>query len=217
VAGPNARAGRFYHLRRMSHVVVDRLAGCIVELRPLDEADASALLDSITTDEVWAWKPVAQPRTVEEMRALIRDVLIGPSGTRHPLAVIRRADGRMIGSSSLYHVDLEHHRAEIGWTWLARDRWGQGYNEDLNHALLEYCFGPLGLERVQWLADGANLRSQRALERLGFTKEGVLRSHRLRTDGTRGDTAVYALLRKEWPAAAARLQSLIDERTPGPR
>jgi N-acetyltransferase len=188
------------------------LTGRLVVLQPLVSDHAAALLASINHDEVWAWKPVPKPTTVEAMRALIGDVMIGPTGGRHPLVVVRRVDGLVIGSTTLHTRDLKHRSAEIGWTWLDRRCWGQGYNEDMKHALLGYCFGPLGLRRVQWTVDGENFRSQRAVERLGFVKEGTLRSHRVRVDDSRADTVVYSLLAEEWPAAATRLEALIDER-----
>jgi len=174
------------------------------------------LLDSITSDEVWAWKPAPQPCTADEMRSLIHDVLIGPNADRHPFLIRRRSDVRVIGSTSLYNIDPSHLSAEIGWTWLARDCWGRGYNEDMKCALLEYCYGQLKLHRIQWTADGLNLRSQRQLERIGFHKDGVLRSSRVRVDGTRADAVVYSLLIEEWPEAANRLQTLIEERMPTP-
>lgn len=190
------------------------LTGCLVALEPASEDHAAALLASISSEEVWAWKPAPRPSCVEEMRTLLAEVMIGPVGGRHPLVVVRRRDGRVIGSTTLHTLDLTHLSAEIGWTWLERSCWGQGYNEDMKQVLLGYCFGPLGLRRVQWIVDGANLRSQRALERLGVVKEGTLRSHRVRVDQTRADTVVYSLLAEEWPAAALRLQALIDQRAP---
>ncbi len=183
-------------------------------MEPLIDHHVEGLLASITSDEVWAWKPVPKPQSVEEMESLVSTVMIGSSGRRHPLAVIRLADEAVIGSTTLHSIDMTNRSAEIGWTWLDRNCWGQGYNEDIKQALLAYCFGALGLQRVQWTVDGANLRSQRALVRLGFVKEGLLRSHRVRADQTRADTAVYSLLAEEWPAADNRLSELLDQRAP---
>jgi N-acetyltransferase len=78
---------------------------------------------------------------------------------------------------------------------------------------LNTCFGQLNLCRIQWTVDGMNVRSQRALERSGFVREGLLRSHRVRVDLTRADTVVYSVLVDEWPEARTRLQNLIDQRT----
>lgn len=149
------------------------------------------------------------------MRSVISNVMIGASGDRRPFAAVRLSDGVVIGSTTLHHLDLVQLRAEIGWTWLERACWGQGYNEDIKHALLGYCFDALGLCRVEWTVDNLNVRSQRALDRLGFVYEGTLRRHRLRADGTRSDTLVYSLLAEEWPAAATHLEQLIDLRSSG--
>lgn len=190
--------------------------GRLTELRALTPNDAAALLASITSDEVWAWKPVPKPTSVKHMHALIEDVLVGPNGDRYPFSVVRRADRLVIGSTTLHTLDVTNLTAEIGWTWLDRRCWGQGYNEDVKRALLRYCFGPLGLARVQCTVDVANLRSQRSLERIGFIKEGILRSHRVRIDNSRADTVVYSLLAGEWPATDLRIEELINERQ-GPR
>jgi N-acetyltransferase len=110
------------------------LTGRLVRLEPVAPADAEALLATITSAEVWAWKPVPRPTTIQEMRAIIEDVMAaGPD--RLPLRVVRRSDETVIGSTTLHHVDLERCRAEIGWTWLQRDCWGQGFNEDMKHTL----------------------------------------------------------------------------------
>ncbi len=189
------------------------LTGRLVVPKPAAEEHAAALLASTPATE-WAWKPVPKPATVEDMSALLSDVMISPDGGRYPLVVVRRSDDLVIGSTTLHTLDFTQRSVEIGWTWLDQRCWGQGYNEDMKHVLLGYCFGPLRLSRVQWTVDGANLRSQRALERLGFVKEGTLRSHRVRVDKSRADTVVYSLLADEWPEAAVRLKELIDERTP---
>jgi RimJ/RimL family protein N-acetyltransferase len=187
--------------------------GRLVHLRPLLADDAAALFATITSEEVWAWKPDPRPRNVAEMADLMTRVLIGSSSARHPFVVVRLRDGAALGTTTLYDVDMRHGRAEIGWTWLRRDCWGQGYNEDMKWLLLEYCFTSLHLERVQASADRKNVRSQRALERLGFVREGTLRSHRLRVDGTRADTVIFSVLRDEWPALVPRMQNLIDLRS----
>jgi RimJ/RimL family protein N-acetyltransferase len=99
------------------------------------------------------------------------------------------------------------------WTWLARDCWGQGLNEDMKLVVLRYCFEGLGLARVAFRVDNLNTRSQRALTRLGFAYEGALRSHQFRLDGTRRDSLYFSVIASEWPETRARLAMLRDTRT----
>lgn len=137
---------------------------------------------------------------------------LGPSN-RMPLVVVRRSDGRVVGSTQIYDIDVVESRAEIGWTWLARDCWGQGLNEDMKIVVLRICFEVLELARVAFRVDNLNERSQRALTRQGFTFEGTLRSHQFRLDGTRRDSLYLSVLKAEWPDTRARLEVLRDSRS----
>jgi RimJ/RimL family protein N-acetyltransferase len=190
------------------------LHGRIVRLESLTVEHAEPLLLSARDPEVWAWKPVPQPQTIADMRRIITENLMDQgAGTRQPFAVVRLSDEAVVGSTTLFDLDRTNRRVEMGWTWLARSCWGQGYNEDKKRVLLAYCFEHLGLARVAWSADALNVRSNNALERLGFTYEGTLRSHAVRVDGSRRDSVFYSLLADEWPANLQHLHALIDARS----
>lgn len=147
------------------------------------------------------------------MRLVISDFLIGTGSDRQPFLASRVADGRAMGSTTLCDLDRRNQRVEMGWTWQERSTWGQGYNEDQKHLLLEYCFEKPGLRRVAWRVDGLNPRSKAALERLGFVYEGKLRSHQRRPGGTRRDSLCYRLLAEESPAVGPRLLEMVAERS----
>jgi RimJ/RimL family protein N-acetyltransferase len=185
-----------------------RLRGRRVELRPLVVQDAASLLPSVRSEEVWRWKPVPRPTDESQMERLIEEVLTGPNGDRYPFLISSRSGARVLGSTTLHHVDLVEARAEIGWTWLARDYWGQGYNEETKLLLLRHCFETLGLVRVEFTVDDKNWRSLRALERMGFALEGQLRSTGYRLDGSRRDTIVYSVIATDWPSIRRSLQRL---------
>jgi N-acetyltransferase len=186
------------------------LEGRLVRLEPLRPDDAEELFASVSDPEVWRWKLVAQPRSVEELRELIGSVLTGPR--RWSFAVRRRIDGRAIGSTTLGRFDWPNRCVENGFTWLERASWGQGFNEDMKLAVLGHLFDDLGFERVEWQCDGLNVRSAAALERLGFVLEGTHRSRHVRPDGTRRDSLMFSLLRDEWPAVRARIESALADR-----
>jgi len=183
------------------------LEGQLVRLEPLLPEDAADLFASASDPEVWRWKLVAMPASEEDLRDLIQEVLIGPG--RWPFA-IRRADGRVIGSTTLANFDMQHGCVEMGFMWLERAAWGQGCNEDTKRLLLRHCFETVGLHRVEWQCDARNERSIAALHRLGFGPEGVHRSRHVRPDGTRRDSQYFSQLRDEWPACDARLAQLVE-------
>lgn len=188
--------------------------GRLVQLEPLALEHAEALFDSVTGPDEWAWKPVPRPATVSEMRQVLVDNLLDAGdGRREPYVVVRRSDRQVIGSTTLFDMDRKNHRVEMGWTWLTRSCWGQGFNEDMKCVLLAYCFETLAMARVAWSADVLNTRSNNALDRLGFVREGAFRSYNDRIDGSRRDIVWYSLLAEEWPENRQHLQGLIDERS----
>jgi RimJ/RimL family protein N-acetyltransferase len=192
---------------------IPTLTGRLVRLDPLRPDHATVLLATVADPEVWRWKLAPYPSSVAEMREVITDSLIGRGSDRQPFLVSRLVDGRVLGSTTLYELDRRHQRVEMGWTWLERSAWGQGYNEDQKYSLLQYIFETMGLQRVAWRLDSLNLRSKNALERLGFVYEGKLRSHQQRPDGSRRDSLCYSLLAEEWPTIGPRLLKMVMART----
>jgi RimJ/RimL family protein N-acetyltransferase len=187
------------------------LRGRLVALEPLDLTDADALYPSASDPEVWRWKLVERPQTVDDMRTLISETMLGPERQAY---VIRLLDsGRAIGSTTLARFDVTHGRVELGFTWLERACWGQGFNEDSKQLLLDYVFRVLEFDRLELQVDAENGRSQRALERMGCVREGSLRSRHRRPDGSRRDSLMYSVLRNEWPDVEQRLRRLVLERS----
>jgi RimJ/RimL family protein N-acetyltransferase len=124
---------------------------------------------------------------------------------RRCFAVQRLTDETVIGSTSLYELDLAENRAEIGATWFDRSCWGGLYNAESKLLLLAHAFDDLGLARIALRTDNLNVRSQQAMTRLGLAYEGTLRSHMVRQDGTRRDSLYYSVLVDEWPSVRDKL------------
>ncbi|MFC4638822.1 GNAT family N-acetyltransferase [Deinococcus hohokamensis] len=113
--------------------------------------------------------------------------------------------GELAGSTRYGDIRAAHAGLEIGWTWL-HPRWhGSGVNRRMKRLLLAHAFEALGMERVQIKTDIRNVRSQRAIEKLGAFREGVLRRHMRRPDGSMRDTVMYSVIREDWPAVRGRL------------
>jgi RimJ/RimL family protein N-acetyltransferase len=121
-------------------------------------------------------------------------------------ATIARDTGRAVGSTRFGDIDVPSERVEIGWTFLAPSRWRTAINSEAKLLQLRYAFDELGAGRVALKTDGRNERSQRAIERLGGVREGVLRRHMRLPDGFIRDTVYYSILQDEWPAVRDRLE-----------
>jgi RimJ/RimL family protein N-acetyltransferase len=179
------------------------LAAPGVLLVPLGQVHAAGLLAAVD-EGMWAGMTTPFPRTLDDALALVGAAHADP--TRHAFAVLDE-DGAVVGSTSLYEHVPRMARAEIGFTHYARRVWGTVVNPACKLALFTQAFDVWGCERVALRADAANTRSIGAITRLGATPEGVLRSHRVRPDGTRGDTAYFSVLAGEWPAVRAALEA----------
>ena len=180
------------------------LAGHGVRLVPLEVSHAAALV-SIVDDALWRGMTSATPRTPTEMAETITDALDVPG--RLSFAVLDAASGEVRGSTSFYDWAPQYARVEIGHTYYGRPWWGGTTNPACKLLLLTHAFDSWGCARVALRADSENTRSTAAIQRLGATPEGVLRSHRVRPDGSRGDTAYFSILADEWPAVRAGLEA----------
>jgi RimJ/RimL family protein N-acetyltransferase len=118
--------------------------------------------------------------------------------------------GRLIGSTRYGDIEPAHGRVEIGWTWLAQSQRGTAANTEAKYLQVRHAFDDLGATRVAFKTDARNERAQRALERIGAVREGVLRSHTRLSDGYLRDTVYYSIIAPEWPAAKAGLETRLD-------
>lgn len=182
---------------------VAELAGRRVRLAPTTIEDAPALFAALDAPEVWRHLTAARPGGVDAMWALVEAAL---GGGRVPWTVRWAADDAVVGWSSYLDVSLVDERLEVGSTAYAPAVWGGPVNPETKLLLLGHAFDGLGFGRVTLKTDVRNERSQRAIERLGAVREGVLRRYQKRPDGSVRDTVVYSLLAAEWPAARARLE-----------
>ena len=176
-----------------------RLTGQSLTLRYPDPADAPALFALASDPEVTRWFSWGPYTTEDEPRAYI-DRLAGERERGERLDfVIEHAEHGVLGVTGLSELSRRDRRAMVG-TWLGRPHWGSGANAASKALILHLAFGVCGLERVGAYSNPENARSTRALERLGFRHEGVLRAWHRHGD-VHHDVNVFGLLRSEWPAA----------------
>jgi RimJ/RimL family protein N-acetyltransferase len=119
---------------------------------------------------------------------------------RHPFVIFDKQKEKYAGSTSFADISAKNQRLEIGWTWIGKDFQGTGLNKNCKFLMLRYAFEILAFERVEFKADSRNLQSRRAIEKIGATYEGELRSHTLMNDGYRRHTVYYSILKDEWQA-----------------
>src|ERR1700691_6697696 len=149
---------------------------------------------------------LAQPVTLEDAaRQMSAAWADRARGARLPYAQIDAARGEFAGTTSFSEVNPALRGLSSGHTWLGQRWWRTGHNTESKLLMLGFAFETLGAVRVVWHTDILNTRSQAAIERLGAVREGVLRKHRLRFDGSWRDTVQYAMVDDAWPAARAAL------------
>ncbi|WP_328532706.1 bifunctional pyridoxamine 5'-phosphate oxidase family protein/GNAT family N-acetyltransferase [Micromonospora zamorensis] len=191
------------------------LHGEHVRLEPLDPAHADELHAATADEEVWQHLGSTRPSTPGETAKVIGTALAAQHrGER--VAWVQRcaATGAVVGTTSYYEIDPERRSVAIGYTYLGRPWWRTGINTEAKLLLLRRAFDDLGAVRVVWHTDIRNVRSQAAIERLGATREGVLRMHRQRPDGSWRDTFQYAMTVDEWPNAQATLRERLLRTAP---
>ncbi|WP_460037662.1 GNAT family N-acetyltransferase [Streptomyces cavourensis] len=188
------------------------LTGQYVTLVPLTTGHLDDLFEAGGRDEeVWRWQGGPAPQTREELLTRLEGVLTEAGrGTYVPFAVLHRASGRAVGWTTYLDISVDDERLEIGWTWYGRAYWRSEVNTETKLLLLGHAFEELGMGRVQLKTDHRNERSQAAIARLGAVREGVLRRHRQRPDGSWRDSVYFSLLADEWPAAKARLTARLE-------
>jgi RimJ/RimL family protein N-acetyltransferase len=181
-----------------------------VRLEALTVGHETDLYAAGQAPEIWTYLPTVHApfQSREATRHWIDEALAQQAtGWRWPFAIVWQATGRAIGSTSYLDLRWSDRALEIGWTWLTPAYWRTVVNTQCKYLLLQHAFEALGMYRVQLLTDSRNQRSQRAIERLGARKEGVLRSHILCPDGYRRDSVLYSILDHEWPEVRRRLEA----------
>ncbi len=176
-----------------------------VRLVPLGLEHEDGLRRAAADGQLWNLRFTSVPEP-ENTRAYIETALRGRAeGHRLAFAVLDAGSGEVIGCTSYHDIVPAVERLEIGWTWYAARVQRSAVNTTAKLLLMQHAFETLGARLVGWRTDNYNFASQRAIERLGARKDGVLRHHALRRDGTVRDTVMYSLAAGEWPEVKAHL------------
>lgn len=186
-----------------------QLQGFGLILAPLQVGDAADFLTALGSpaerQEVVAHLTFAPPSDLSEATKIIETAV----QDHQRIAYAQRRDdtGELVGSTSFYEINASLRTLAIGHTWVARPHWRTFVNTASKLIMLGRAFDGLGAERVVWHTDIRNVRSQAAIARLGAVREGVLRHHRIRRDGSWRDTVQFSMLGAEWPDVRRRLEA----------
>jgi RimJ/RimL family protein N-acetyltransferase len=187
------------------------LTGKTVRLEPLDEGHTLGLAEVAAEPSIWTYMPYGDVTTQIAMRTWVQNLLHhSETGDELPFAVIHLATGRVAGATRYMDIRPEHRGLEIGGTWYGTDFQRTAVNTECKYLLLRHAFEVLGCIRVQLKTDSRNERSQRAIERIGAVREGVLRNHMIMPDGVYRHSVYYSVLDAEWAGVKRRLEQLLS-------
>ncbi|MFM0741993.1 GNAT family protein [Paraburkholderia xenovorans] len=189
------------------HLIQPTLSGHRVELVPLRQDHAQALLDAAADGELWDMKltVVPGPATID---AYIATALAGrDAGTVMPFAIARRDTGTIVGSTRFWKIDRTNRKLEIGHTWLAKSAQRSAINTEAKYLLLSHAFETMRCVRVQFTTDELNERSRAAILRIGAKQEGIVRHERIMPDGRKRNSVRFSIIDDEWPDVKAMLEA----------
>jgi N-acetyltransferase len=184
------------------------LTGKHVRLEPMTEAHTPGLAAVGLDDTIWEHMLYGEVRTEDDIRCWVRDILSRPD---LPFVVIQLESGRVVGATRYLNMVPEHRGLEIGGTWYGLEFQRTVVNTECKYLLLKYAFETLGCIRVQFKTDLRNERSQKAIERIGAVKEGVLRNHMILPDGRYRHSMFYSIVDTEWPEVKKILEAMITQ------
>ncbi|MGG0657666.1 GNAT family N-acetyltransferase [Rummeliibacillus pycnus] len=180
-----------------------------VILKPMEESDIEGVFAVGAYPEIWPYISITI-ENLEDTKKYMTDALTNKEiGVEFPFVVIDPKTNAIIGSTKFMDIDAKNKRLEIGFTWLTPTYWRTAVNTNCKYLLLQYCFEVLHLNRVQIKTDHENLRSQKAIERIGAHKEGILRNHMIRKDSTIRNTVMYSVTIQDWPEVKRRLEEMM--------
>jgi N-acetyltransferase len=187
------------------------LQGKHVRLEPMAEAHIPALAEIGVGQPFWDFMVYGRMETAEDMRGWTLDILSrAEKGTDLPFVAIHLASGRVAGATRYMNIMSNDRGLEIGGTWYGPEFQRTAVNTECKYLLLQHAFETLGCIRVQLKTDLRNERSQKAIERIGAVKEGVLRNHMILPNGYYRHSVYYSILDTEWPDVKKRLEEMMN-------
>ena len=198
----------------MAFVEPTTLSARGITLVPLDASHEAGLRAAAADGALWNIRVTSVPEPEQTLKYIEDALQMRADGNRFAFAVTNTASGEVLGTTSYHDIIPAARRVEIGYTWYAKRVQRTHVNTSCKLLMLTHAFETLHCAEVGWSTDNFNFASQAAIERLGAKKDGVIRGHAMRRDGTIRDTVMYSLRAGEWPEARAQLLYLLDKPRP---
>ena len=181
----------------------------IVKLILMELAHVDGLFQAAQDERIWTHMSI-ELLTRENVELYVTDAVNKrESGTDFAFVIADAQSDQIIGATWYLDISRQHKHLEIGSTWLNPNYWRTNLNTNCKFLLLSYGFEELGMQRIQIKTGHENLRSQQAIERIGATKEGVLRNHMIRKEGTIRHTVMYSIIQEEWPEIKKHFETVL--------
>ena len=185
------------------------LKGELVELIPLEEIHFAELQDLAKEKSIWEFYPYDCENPTRFRELLYMALKERDKGNQFPFVIFHKNENRIIGSTRLIEIEPQNRKLEIGWTWLHLEYWATAINLECKLLLLTFCFENLNVIRVQLKTNENNIRSRKAIEKIGGKFEGILRHHMIADNGIFRNTAYFSILDTEWENAKKNLKELL--------
>jgi N-acetyltransferase len=180
-------------------LIKNSIEGLNINLIKFDKSHSKDLFENASIDpSIWNHLSIAitTESDFEKYLNLMNESII--DGRQFTFSIFHKAINTFIGSTSILNIDEKNKKVEIGWTWINSIYWGSKINMECKYLLIDYLFTSLNIQRIELRTRESNIRSQKAIEKIGATKEAVIRCDRINEDGSFRNTVLYSLIRSEW-------------------
>lgn len=188
------------------------LEGQHVRLEPLSPAHEESLIAAAGDGELWNSTVTIVPSRATIAGYIASTLNAQAQGRELPFVIIRKSSGKIVGSTRFFHIERDHRRVEIGYTWLSASAQRTAVNTEAKLLLLTHAFDHWRCIRVEFVTDFLNQQSRTAILRLGAKQEGVLRNHMVMPSGRYRDSVCFSIIEAEWPEVKARLEAKLGRK-----
>jgi RimJ/RimL family protein N-acetyltransferase len=185
------------------------LTGEKVKLIPLEEKYFNELEVLAGDPRIWEYITFDMSNSEKCKYEFSKAIKERENGNQFPFVIFHKKENKVIGSTRLMNIEPANRKLEIGWTWLHPNYWGTSLNEECKFLLLTFCFEELGAIRVQLKTDVNNIRSRKAIAKIGGQYEGILRNDCIRANGTFRDSVYFSIINSEWEITKTKLSKLL--------
>ena len=194
----------------LQHPII--LDGQTVKLISLEKEHFSELESLAKDKKIWEFYPLDGTDSEKFLSAFELALIEMKNGTQFAFVIFHKEENKIIGSTRYLDIQNKHKKLEIGWTWLHPNYWATEVNLECKLLLLTHCFEELKTNRVQLKTDENNLRSRKAIQKIGGEFEGILRNDMIKDNGIKRNSAYYSIIEEEWECKKSLLTELLNEK-----